>query len=72
MLIPQGGWITTGNEFAGVQFLECEAISEAQFKAGFAQYDAWKASQDADKAKAKAALLAKLGITADEASLLLS
>ena len=72
MLRPLGGWITTGDEYNNVEFLECEKVSEAQFIAGFAQYDAWKASQDADKAQAKVALLAKLGITADEAALLLS
>lgn len=72
MLIPQGGWVATGNEYEGIQFLECEAITKAQFEAGFAQYDAWKAEQDAKGAADKAALLAKLGITADEAKLLLS
>ncbi len=72
MLIPTGGWAITGNDYEGIQFIECEPITKAQFEAGFAQYDAWKAEQDS-KAKAdKAALLAKLGITADEARLLLS
>jgi hypothetical protein len=72
MLIPTGGWIITGNDYDGIQFLECEAITKAQFTAGFAQYDAGKAEQDAQAATDKAALLAKLGITADEAKLLLS
>jgi hypothetical protein len=72
MLIPNGGWICTGQEYEGIQFLECEPITKAEFEAGFAQYDAWKAEQDAAKAIEKAALLAKLGITADEAVLLLS
>ena len=72
MLIPQGGWIITGNEYEGIQFLECEPITKAQFTAGFAQYDAWKAEQDGKANTDKAALLAKLGITADEAKLLLS
>ena len=72
MLIPKGGWATTGHEYEGIQFLECEPITKAQFEAGFAQYDAWKAEQDAKAAADKAALLAKLGITADEAKLLLS
>jgi hypothetical protein len=72
MLIPTGGWIMVGNDYEGITFLECEPITKTQFEAGFAQYDAWKAEQDS-KAKAdKAALLAKLGITADEARLLLS
>ena len=72
MLIPNGGWYMSGNEYEGIQFLECEPITKAQFDAGFAQYDAWKAEQDAQAAADKAALLAKLGITADEAKLLLS
>jgi len=72
MLIPNGGWIATGEEYEGITFLECEPITKAQFEAGFAQYDAWKAEQDSKSAADKAALLAKLGITADEAKLLLS
>jgi hypothetical protein len=72
LLIPQGGWVITGNDYEGIQFLECEPITKAQFEAGFAQYDAWKAEQDAKAAADKTALLAKLGITADEAKLLLS
>jgi hypothetical protein len=71
MLIPTGGWAITGDNFNGIQFIEATPITKAQFEAGFAQYDAWKAQQDADKAAAKEALLAKLGITADEAQLLL-
>ena len=72
MLIPQGGWIISGDDYDSIQFLECEPITKAEFEAGFAQYDAWKAEQDSKAAADKAALLAKLGITADEAKLLLS
>ena len=72
MLIPDGGWYISGNDFEGIQFLECKPITKTQFEAGFAQYDAWKADQDAKAIADKAALLAKLGITADEAKLLLS
>jgi len=71
-LLPRGGWYIAGNDYEGIQFLECEPITKAQYEAGFAQYDAWKAEQDAKAAADKAALLAKLGITADEAKLLLS
>ena len=69
MLIPQGGWIITGNEYEGIQFLECAPITKAKFTAGFAQYDAWKAEQDAksetDKVTAHSKLAA-LGLTADD------
>ena len=72
MLIPEGGYILEGEEFEGIEFLECKPITKAQWQAGFAQYDAWKVEQDSKAAADKAALLAKLGITADEAKLLLS
>lgn len=69
MLIPTGGWVIAGDEFAGIQFLECDPITKSQFEAGFAEYDAWKAEQDvkvqADKASAQAKLAA-LGLTADD------
>ena len=71
-LIPNGGYVSNTENFEDIQFLECEPITKAQYEAGFAQYDAWKAQQDAKAATDKAALLAKLGITADEAKLLLS
>jgi hypothetical protein len=62
MLIPNGGWIITGNDYEGIQFLECDPITKAEFQAGFAQYDALKAEQEADKATAKAAAQAKLAV----------
>ena len=71
MLIPQGGWVITGESYEGIQFLECEPITKEQFELGFAQYEAWKAEQNAAKAATKQALLDKLGITEDEAALLL-
>ena len=72
MLIPQGGWVITGDEFEGIQFLECDPISKADFEAGFADFDNLKAAQDAERLAAKTALLERLGITADEAALLLA
>jgi len=71
MLIPNGGWILTGNDYEGIQFLECEPITKKQYTDGFAQYDAWKAEQDNAKATAKTALLTRLGITEEEARILL-
>jgi hypothetical protein len=69
MLIPNGGWVITGNDYEGIEFVECQPITKAQFEAGFAQYDAWKAQQDAAKAEAKASAESKLealGLTADD------
>jgi hypothetical protein len=72
MLLPNGGWYISGEDYEGIQFLQCEPITKAQFEAGFAQYDAWKVAQEATKATEKAALLDRLGITEAEAKLLLS
>ena len=72
MLIPNGGYVQVGEDYEGIQFLECEPITKAQYETGFAEYDAWKAQQDAAKTAEKAAILDRLGITAEEAKLLLS
>ena len=72
MLIPDGGYVQVGEDYEGIEFLECEPITKAQYEAGFAQYDAWKAEQEATKAAEKQAVLDRLGITANEAKLLLS
>ena len=66
MLIPNGGWYIVGDDYNSIKFLECEPITEAEFQAGFVQYDAWKSEQDAAKAQAKAALLERLGLTQEE------
>lgn len=72
MLIPNGGYVAVGQTYEGIEFIECEPITKKQWQDGFAQYDAWKAEQDAAQAAAKSALLDRLGITEDEAKLLLS
>ena len=72
MLIPTGGWVITGNEFEGIEFIECEPVTKKQFADGFAKFDAFKAQQEAQKSSNRTALLERLGITADEAALLLS
>jgi hypothetical protein len=73
MLIPTGGWAIQGNDFDSIVYDEgVKPLTKAQFDAGLADYDVWKAEQDSKAEADKAALLAKLGITADEARLLLS
>jgi hypothetical protein len=70
MLCPAGGWIIYGDEFDGITWVDDRPrCTKAQFEAGFAEYDAWKAEQDSAKAEAKAAAEAKLealGLTADD------
>lgn len=72
MLRPDGGWVMQGNEYEGITFLDCEPLTKEEFEAGFAQYDAWKTQQETDAAAKRQALLDKLGITEEEAKLLLS
>ena len=72
MLIPTGGWVITGDDYEGIEFIEATPITKKEFEDGFAQYDAWKAEQDAIKSAAKQSLLNRLGITEEEAKLLLS
>jgi hypothetical protein len=69
MLLPNGGWVLVGDEYEGIDFVECKPITKSQFEAGFAQYDVWKAEQDAAQAAKKAtaeAKLAALGLTSDD------
>lgn len=69
MLIPNGGYVQVGEDYEGIQFIDCEPITKAEYQAGFAQYDAWKAEQDAAKAAAKSAAEAKLealGLTTND------
>jgi hypothetical protein len=72
MLCPDKEWVMSGEDYESITWIKGEPITKAQFTAGFAQYDAWKAEQDTKAVTDKAALLAKLGITADEAKLLLA
>lgn len=73
MLCPNAIYHQIGETYEAIDwFGETPPITKVEYKAGFAQYDAWKAEQDAAKAAAKATLLERLGITEDEAKLLLS
>jgi hypothetical protein len=72
MLIPTGGWVISGDDFNSIAYDEgVKPITKKQFEDGFPAFDAWKAQQDTEKATTKAALLTRLGITAEEAALLL-
>lgn len=73
MLIPTGGWVIVGDDFNSIRYDQgVTPISKEQFDAGFAQYNAWKIQKETEAANAKTALLNRLGITEDEAKLLLS
>jgi hypothetical protein len=71
MLIPTGGWGAYGSEYEDIVFLEATPITKAEYEAGVLAYPAWKAAKDAEAAANKEAILNRLGITAEEAKLLL-
>ena len=72
MLIPTGGCAAYGTEYEDIVFLEATPITKAEYQAGVLAYPAWKAAKDAEVAATKAAILDKIGLTSDEAKLLLS
>ena len=71
MLRPGAEYALSNRDFSTVKFFDNTVLSQAEFDAGFAQYDTWKAEQDAQAAADKAALLTRLGITEAEARLLM-
>lgn len=71
MLIPNGGYAIYGDNFEDIVFLEAKPITKKQFEDGFDKYDDWKNKQENAAKNAKNALLEKLGISENEAKLLL-
>lgn len=69
MLRPNGGYLIYGDDYAGIEFVECEPFSEEEYDIGLANYDSWKAAKDAEIAKNKAdgvATLESLGLTPEQ------
>jgi predicted RNA-binding protein associated with RNAse of E/G family len=71
VLIPQGGWVALSESYEDIQFIECEPITKKQFEDGFKIADKLLEEAELQKKATKDALLKKLGITAEEAQLLL-
>lgn len=60
-LRPDGGYVMVGDKFEDIVFeSSCEPFTKAEYEAGFAQYDSWKAEQEAAQEAKKAAAEAKL------------
>ena len=73
MIRPNGGWAISGEDYESLFYdATCEPITREEFDNALERYPASKAEQEATNAADKAALLDRLGITADEAKLLLS
>lgn len=73
MLLPNGGWVISEDDFDSIRYDEgVNPITRKEFDDGFDKFDTWKNEQEAIKAAKKTELLAKLGITEEEARILLS
>lgn len=73
MLIPQGGWVIVGDEFENITWVDQSIkITKKAFQDGFSAYPAWKQNQDNVMSAQKESILNRLGITAEEAKLILS
>lgn len=73
MLCPNIECAIVGDQYEDINWFGKEpAITKKQYLDGFIQFDSWLEEQETSKAQAKAELLARLGITSDEAKLLLS
>lgn len=70
MLCPNVEYTIYGDDYNSINWYGKTApITEQQFEAGFAEYDAWKAEQDAQMAADRASATAKLealGLTSDD------
>lgn len=69
-LRPNGGWVIYGDDFDSIIYdAGVEPLTRAEFEAGFAQTDAWKQQQEAQRQEKRAAAeakLAALGLTNDD------
>jgi len=72
-LRPEGGWVIWGDDFDSIRYDEgVVPVTKAEFDKGVKDYESWKTKNDAAKQLARQAILDRIGITAEEAALLLS
>jgi hypothetical protein len=70
-LRPNGGWVIYGEDFDSIEYFNgCEPIAKKLFDDTLAEIENIVEAKQAAQSDAKAALLQRLGITADEAKLI--
>ena len=70
-LRPNGGWVIYGEDFDSIKYFDaCEPITKKLFDDTLADIENIVEAKQAAQSDAKAALLERLGITADEAKLI--
>jgi len=68
---PEGGWATYGDKYEDIVFVECEPLTKEQFDVAAKVADKELKIKAEAKATARQALLTRLGITEEEARILL-
>lgn len=61
-LRPNGGYVTRGENFEDIEFIDCEPFTKEEFLAAFDAYDEWLVKEEADKQAKRANTLAKLEV----------
>lgn len=61
-LRPDGGYVARGEDYEGIEFIDAEPFTEAEYKKAFALVDAAKEKAAEDAAKARLAAEAKLAV----------
>lgn len=70
-LRPDGGWVIYGEDFDSIQYFDhCEPIPAKLFADTLADIENIVTAKEAEKAASKEAILQRLGITAEEAKLI--
>jgi predicted amidohydrolase YtcJ len=71
-LRPEGGWVIWGEDFDSIRWDEnVTPLTKKELDQGLKDYPKWKAAQDSAKEAARQAILDRIGLTADEAKLIL-
>lgn len=71
-LRPDGGYAQSGEEYEGIQFLECEPFTKKEWEEAFAKTDAWLKTKAESAAKKRQDILNRLGLTEEEFKTLIS
>jgi len=65
-LRPDGGYLIYGEDYQGIQFVECEPVSKEEYDKVVKDWENIESEMLAIKAATKQAILDKLGISLDD------
>jgi len=71
-LRPNGGWVIYGEDFESIVYVNCEPISKKEFEDCLANIENIVKAKETALADQKSEILQRLGISADEAKIILN